>query len=231
MRALYCALLIPMLFAACHSPTRTIQPILNNRHTDTYAAMKTAPFIALAEIVESKPIGGVRDVETRPLQLFAITAGVPLVLRGSLPETITFHSWLFAGGKHGGPRLFHAGDGSLHILFLKRDGPYLHTVGNYPAHDLELHRSWAPRLVQSWKERATNYPNIFERLAHALIEAELQDDSSPRLSHYSPLDFDLQGITSRAFVQSTFESHCASDTIPAARAAACATARWAQGPR
>lgn len=220
-----------MLFAACQSPARTIQPTLSNRHTDMYAVMKTAPFIALAEIVQSKPIGGVREVEARPLKLFAITARVPLVLRGSLPDTITFHSWLFAGGKHGGPRLFHAHDGSLHSLFLKRVGPYLHTVGDYPAHDLELHRSWAPRLVQSWKDLAAKYPNIFERLTHALIEAELQDDQSPRLSHYSPLDFDLQGITSRAFVQSAFESHCASATNPAIRAAACTTARWAQGPR
>jgi len=45
---------------------------------------------------------------------------------------VTFYTWIWNSGMHGGPRLFHPNPGSVHVMFLRRESGYLHTVGDYP---------------------------------------------------------------------------------------------------
>jgi hypothetical protein len=115
--------------------------------------MKSAPSIVVAEIQDvkfvsneprevDKPPGiGGPVVPRIPLYLARMSAKVMLTLRGTETHRVQFYSCVWASGKHGGPRLFHVSPGSVHVLFLRNDSGYLHTVGDYPSYDLELRTS------------------------------------------------------------------------------------------
>lgn len=88
--------------------------------------MKSAPSIIVAEIQDAKfasneprqvdkppGIGGPM-VPRIPLYLARMSARVLLTLRGTGTTRVQFYSWVWASGKHGGPRLFH-------VLFLRND--------------------------------------------------------------------------------------------------------------
>lgn len=176
-------LAVALLMASCNSPSRAIRPVIHARDEDKYQAMKSAPVIVLAEIVKAKLVSGAREVEkpegvggpvtpTIPLHLAKISAKVLLTLRGTEGEAVEFYSWVWASGSHGGPRLFYVGPGSKHILFLREEGGYLHTVGDYPAYDLEISSVWLPEFQSEFK--STRYAK----------EADFEGAQSRRLAQW-----------------------------------------------
>jgi hypothetical protein len=134
------------------SPADAIAPAIYARDDEAAAAMKSAPLILLVKVRTVKLTGEVRVVDkppeiggpmtpTIPLHLACIRAQVRLAVRGRIRSSVRFHSWVWASGKHGGPRLFHPSPGSSHAIFLRRDGRYLHTVGDYPSYARSLRAS------------------------------------------------------------------------------------------
>jgi hypothetical protein len=81
--------------------------------------MKSAPVIVIAQVQSAsltskrpreaeKPDGIGGPMARRiPLYLAKSTAKVLLTVRGAESKSIEFYSWVWASGKHGGPRLFH----------------------------------------------------------------------------------------------------------------------------
>ena len=137
----------------CRSPRDLLQPTISAPAARAIA-MKTAPLIAVAEIQGTSVYHQPRQVEKPdgvggpmvpriPLYLAKMSAKILLPLRGKEDGRITFYSWVWASGKHGGPRLFHPGKGSVHILFLKTESGYFHTVCDYPNCDLEISSRWS----------------------------------------------------------------------------------------
>jgi hypothetical protein len=217
-----------------------LQPVIHARDEDRYEAMKSAPFIVMAEIESAKLVSNARDVEkpagvggptapTIPLHLAQISAKVLLTLRGTNLNTIEFYSWVWASGKHGGPRLFHPYPGSSHILFLRDDHGYLHTVGDYPSYDLEIPSRGVPTFISEWKSGSESRSDLFERLTTVRLGAELDTyDTSPadRWHTWSFDIHDLMGLTSPFFVASKLDSFCRNFANPFGQVAACeATAR------
>jgi len=224
-----------LLTAACNSPSRAIQPVIHARDEDKYQAMKTAPVILLAEIVGAKLVSGAREVEkpkevggpmapTIPLHLARVSARVLLTLRSTERQAVEFYSWVWVSGKHGGPRLFHVYPGSKHILFLREEAGYLHTVGDYPAYDLEIPSAWLPAFLAEWKLNRESSSDLFERIATARLRAELGTLADSRADFPFPrLDrVDLMGLTSPFFVASKLDSYCRSFPNRFGRLAACA---------
>jgi hypothetical protein len=148
--ALLSATAIPILIAnELESAWRAIRPIIHADDEQRAAAMRSAPEVFLAEIQGAELYSEPRQVEKPasvdgpllpaiPLHLARITAKPLLFLRGSDTPTVGFYSWVWVSGKHGGPRLFNPTPKSFHVLFVKPDSGYLHTVGDYPSYDIEL---------------------------------------------------------------------------------------------
>jgi hypothetical protein len=228
-------LAVALLTAACNSPSRAIRPVIHARDEDKYQAMKSAPVILLAEIVNAKLISGARQVEkpkevagpmtpTIPLHLARVSARVLLTLRGTERQAVEFYSWVWASGSHGGPRLFHVWPGSKHILFLREEGGYLHTVGDYPAYDLEVSSDWLPEFESELKSTRESSFDLFERIATVRLRAELATPGDSRADFPFPLldEVDLMGLTSPFFVASKLDSYCRSFPNRVGRLAACA---------
>ena len=220
---------------ACSSPGRTIRPVIHVREEDKYEAMKSAPSIVVAEIVSSKLISGARSVEmpreeggtrTIPLYLAQISATVRLTLRGPEYKQIQFYCWVWASGMHGGPRFFRPRPGTNHILFLQNEGGYLHTVGDYPAYDLEVRSGWVPTFVSEWRSGQENGTDPFERIADFWLRTELKAMPVIEGNYWSPDMQDLMGLTSPFFIAKELDSYCRQFANPFGRFAACeATAR------
>ena len=133
-----------LLSAGCGSPVNVIRPVIYAQDDQAASAMRSAPVILLVRITGLKLTGDVRNVEKPPevggpmvpaipLHLARITADVLLTLRGPVRATVELYSWVWASGSHGGPRLFHPNPGAIRVLFLRDEGGYLHTVGDYPS--------------------------------------------------------------------------------------------------
>jgi hypothetical protein len=213
------------------SPANRIPPVIHARDEDKYQAMKSVPLIILAEVVNAKLVSEARDVEkpqevggpmtpTIPLHLARITVKVLLTLRGTESSSVQFYSWMFASGKHGGPRLFHVSPGSSHILFLREDGGYLHTVGDYPAYDLEIPSQCLPGFISQWNEDQGNGPDLFELLATIRLRAELNQMTSFRGNYWTYDRFDLIGLTSPFFIAHKLYAFCREFPNPFGRYAA-----------
>lgn len=233
---------VPLLLAACQSPEGVIQPVVSRDVHEIGARMRSAPIIVVAEIEETWQIIATRDIakpsqefepvtRTIPLELVRTRAKVPLVLRGTAPSQITFYSWTWAGGKHGGLRLFRSNPGTAHLLFLKQEGPYLRTVGDYPAYDVELQRSCIPIFTKHWRQNRPSTLNDLERLTAALIETHLDTLESAEPPHYPPLYLDLVGLTGFDFIQAQLGVHCHEFPTSPGRASACGAWKWGEGPR
>lgn len=75
---------LALVIAGCHSPARTIRPTIYSRPEGRYQAMKSAPVIVIAEVMDYKLITGPREVldpgnalnrpRTIPLRLARISA-------------------------------------------------------------------------------------------------------------------------------------------------------------
>ncbi|MGH9628375.1 MAG: hypothetical protein ACRD7E_08565 [Bryobacteraceae bacterium] len=199
--------------------------------------MKSAPLVVFAEVVSAKLVSRARQVEkphavpgpmtpTIPLHLARISANVLLTLRGSESSNLEFYSWVWASGKHGGPRLFLPHPGSSHILFLRLEGDYLRTVGDYPAYDLEVPSPHVAEFISDWKSGREIENDLFERIAAVRIKEELESRVSIQRNYWSSDMHDFMGLTSPFFIASKLDSYCRQFPNPSGRFAACdATAR------
>ncbi len=220
-----------LLAASCHSPSWTIRPVIHDSDHDRYQAMKSAPVVVIAEVTSYKLISGFRQVARPPnplvragskvpLRLAQISANVLLPLRGHTGGPIEFYSWVWASGMHGGGRLFNYQPGYIHVLFLRWEGGYLHTVGDYPAHDLRVDRSWLPAMI-SRLQSSQDGTGPFERLVTVLLDVPAEEVNTIALGG-EPLDFPvLIELTSPFFVASHLDSMCRNFGNRFGRFAAC----------
>ncbi len=200
--------------------------------------MKSAPVILLAEFTSATPSSAIREVKkpaevggpmapTISMGLMQISARVLVTIRGSQPETVLFYSWIYAGGKHGGSRLFNPLPGSVHIVFLREDSGILHTVGDYPAYDVEVPTRWLAAFASEWNSGQNIGPDPLERIVAAHLAAEFEGVPDGEREHYSPGLQTLIGITSPFFVARQLDIMCRQLANPAGRSAACYTAAQA----
>lgn len=168
--------------AAASSPGRVILPVIYAQDDAAALAMKSAPVILLVRVTALKLTGDKRMVgmpqevgpmmPAIPLHLARVRADVLLTLRGPVWGNVEFYSWVWASGKHGGPRLFHPSQGSIHVVFLRTENRYLHTIGDYPSYDLELSPRWLPALLSEWKSSRNGDADVLERLVRLRLDAE-----------------------------------------------------------
>ena len=229
---------------ACGSPGRSIQPVIYAQDDQAALAMRSAPAILLVKITTVKLPGDMRTVvkppevggpmtPTIPLYLARIRADVLLKLRGSLGSSVEFYSWVWASGKHGGPRLFNPAPGSTHVVFLRQDGGYLHTVGDYPSYDLEISSRWLSPLLSAWDSRYESGVDPLERLVALRFRAEFEGLSNSHLRESIggqgpvPRDYyvrdlpDLVRLVGPLFVATQLDDICRHSTNPSGRFAAC----------
>lgn len=218
---------------SCASP-KQLRPVIHANDEDRYGAMKSAPIVVLAEIqktkvfeepriVEKPPGIGGPSVPAIPLYLAEISAKIILSLRGNEGGALKFYSWVWASAKHGGPRLFNPVPGSTHVLFLHKQHGYTHTVGEYPAYDLEIRSRWLPAFISQWNSRQIEGGDLMERIAAGRLRAELESVPLESQPYWLRTD-ELVGLTSQAFVTSQLDSLCQLLTNPTARRAACEAA-------
>jgi len=183
------AISIPLVLADdLERASHLIRPVIHARDEDKLAAMKSASVIVLAQVqdialfseareVEKPPEVGGPMVPVIPLYLAKISAKPLLNIRGDATGIVEFCSWVWASGKHGGARLFNPTPPSVHVLFLKDDSGYLHTVGDYPAYDIEIRARWVQEFVANWKSGYSDGAGLMERIVAIRLKAELD---SPR---------------------------------------------------
>ena len=156
-----------------------------------------------------------------PLQLARMSAKTLLTLRGSEQTDINFYSWVYALGKHGGPRLFHPGRGSIHVLFLEQNSAYLHTVCDYPNSDLEISSKWSAAFLNQWLSGYAAALDVTERIVAVRLKAEWES-SQNESSEYWRDCYDLVELTSPSFVIGQLDSLCHGTINPLGRKIACA---------
>lgn len=233
-----------LLSIACGSTARAIRPVIYASDDDAAAAMKSAPLIVLIRIAELKLTGDTRVVvkppevggpmtPTIPLDLARINAEVLLTVRGQARTTVEFYSWIWASGSHGGPRLFHPNPGAVRVVFLREEGGYLHTVGDYPSYDLELRSAWVRSIISAWNSGQGSDGDPVERLVALRLRAELEGlsenqlredfgDDGPRVNHHWIGDmFDLVRVAGPFFVMTQLDDICHNSRNSSARFAAC----------
>lgn len=195
------------------------------------AAIKSAPTILLVEIqhtklftkpleVEKPPTIGGPMVPRIPLYLAEISAKVLRTMRGGETGHIKFYSWVWASGKHGGPRLFHPLPGSAHVLFLKKDSGFLHTVGDYPNYDLEIPSGSLQKFLAEWDAGHGLGADLIKRIVGVVLEAELE--SIPQISLNFGDFAELEELTSPPFMTRQLDSICHGLTSSIGRTEACA---------
>jgi hypothetical protein len=230
--------------AACGAPGRSIQPVIYPQNDQAALAMRSAPVVLVIKITAVKLPGDMRTVAkppevggpmtpTIPLYLARIRADVLLTLRRSVGGSVEFYSWVWASGSHGGPRLFHATPGSSHVIFLRQEGGYLHTVGDYPSYDLQLSSRWLPALLSAWNSGEASGAGLLERLVALRLRAEFEGlsesqlredfrDRGPIVNHHWVTDLgDLVRIVGPFFIAAQLDDLCRHSTNPSARFAAC----------
>jgi hypothetical protein len=209
-----------------------IRPVIHT-NDDRIAAMKAAPIIIVAEIQQAKLLPGKpREVEKPPgiggpnmvripLDLAEITAKVRLTLRGPEMNNVAFYAWVYHFGKHGGPRLFNPLPGSFHIMFLRRESGYLHTVGDYPNCDLVIPSPSFPSFLSDWQTGYGQESGLMERIAAVRLGAYLENVSPQDITPNFRI-FELTELTSAPFVALQLSSHCQRLESQSLRAEACA---------
>ena len=212
-----------------------IRPIIRAKDEQKAASIRAASLVVLAEIQAVEVLEKPRDVEKPPevggpmipfipLHLARILAKPLLTLNGTANEPLEFYSWVWASGKHGGPRLFNPDPTSVHILFLIRDFGYLHTVGDYPAYDIELRLQVVKKFIANWKAGILRGADLLERIAAVLLKTELEavKETEAEGTNYWLNPWELMTLTSREFIATQLDNFCTSLTNPGGRAKACA---------
>jgi hypothetical protein len=180
--------------------------------------MKSAPVIVIAKVPNYNLVSGVTEVEQPgdvinpsrliPLRLARISANAVLALRGNVRGPMVFYSWVWTSGHHGGERLFHPYPDYSHVLFLREDGDYLHTVGDYPAYDLEIPRNWLTAILSGLRSNQENESDLFERIVNVRLRTELDTATAIYREYSPPAIGDLEGLTSKFYVASRLDSFC-----------------------
>ena len=230
--------------AAARSPGRAILPVIYAQDDQAALAMRSAPVVLVVRVTAVKLPGDTRIVEkpqevggpmtrTIPLYLARIRAKVLLTLRGPARGSVEFYSWVWASGKHGGPRLFSPSPGSSHVVFLRWESGYLHTVGDYPSYDLELSSRWLPALLSAWISGRESGTGPLERLVALRFRAEFEGLSASQLRENfgGGLQFpryyymrglpDLVRLVGPFLVATQLDDICRHATNPSGRFAAC----------
>lgn len=237
-----------LLSGSCGSPAGVIHPVIYADDDQAAAAMRNAPLILLVRIADVRTTGDVRSVAkppevggpdqpTIPLHLARINADVLLTVRDTMREpartTVQFHSWVWASGKHGGPRLFHPDPGGIRVVFLREEGGYLHTVGDYPSYDLPLRPAWVPAMVSAWKSWQASAAGPLERLVAFRLRAEIEGltdkqlrdgfgHDGPKVNHHWVTNIhELVRLVGPLFVVTQLDGLCLRSGSPPARFAAC----------
>jgi hypothetical protein len=164
-----------------------------------------------------------------PLHLAKISAKPLLYLRGSETANIEFYSWVWASGKHGGPRLFHPTPGSFHVLFAKLDSGYLHSVGDYPSYDIEIRSDCIQKFIAEWETGFLRDADLLQRIAAVWLTAyfESVDEEGAR---GRPDIYELVQLTTRGFVSGQLSRLCTNLPNPVKRWKACSEyADWKEG--
>jgi hypothetical protein len=180
--------------------------------------MRNAPLVLLAEMQSVALLGGPREVARPeemggpmapkiPLYLAKMSAKILLPLRGTETGTITLYSWVWASGMHGGYRLFRPGKGSVHILFLKSESGYLHTVCHYPNCDLEASSKWSGPFVDWWHAGYAKDLNLPERIVATRLKAGFEAIRDAR-DEFWPSPMELPDFTSPAFFLKQLQFLC-----------------------
>jgi hypothetical protein len=231
-RHLSAGIIAACLSAVAQASPQAVGPVIHARDEDKYQAMKSAPVILLAEFTSATAVSGIRDVPkplevggpmapTIPMAWVQISARVLLTMRGPERSAVQFDSWMYAGGKHGGSRLFHPSPGSVHVVFLREDNGILHTVGDYPAYDLEFPTRWLPAFISQWKSGKSLDADLFERIAAVQLQAEFESIRAAEREYFSPGMQALMGLTSPFFVAGQLDTLCRQLANPSGRFAAC----------
>ena len=132
-----------------------------------------------------------------------------------------FYSWVYHFGKHGGPRLFSPQPGSFHIMFLRRESGYLHTVGDYPNYDLVIPSKSFPSFLSVWQTGYGQESDLMERIVAVRLKAYLENVSLQDIATFFRI-YELAELTSPAFVASQINSYCQGQGNQPGRAQACA---------
>ena len=171
--------------------------------------MQSASVIVLAKVLDYKLVAGPREVEEPaqgpnpatmiPLHLAQISANAVLALRGTVRGRMRFYSWVWASGQHGGKRLFRPYPGYCHVLFLREESGYLHTVADYPAYDLALPCNRLSSIISGWQSGSGEESDLFERLVDVLLKTHLESADAIYENYEPPAMEDLVGLASDFF--------------------------------
>jgi hypothetical protein len=224
---------VPCFATDFENAWHVIRPIIHANDEQKTTAMRSASIVVLAEIQEVEVFDKPRVVEkpaavggpmvpTIPLHLARISAKRLLTIRGNGTGPLDFYSWVWASGKHGGPRLFHATPDSVHVLFLNYDSGYLHTVGDYPAYDVEVPSQFMQKFITTWEAGYLQGADLLERIAAVRLKSELESVRGTEAVAYSSRVWELAVLTSVEFVVSQLSTLCTTLANPGGRATACA---------
>jgi hypothetical protein len=215
----------------CRSPRDVIRPVIHT-NDDRISAIKSAPIIVVAEIqharllsdkprlVEKPPNIGGPETPRIPLYLAEISARVALTVRGSEMSDITFYTWVWNSGMHGGPRLFHPQPGSVHVMFLQRDSRYLRTVGDYPNYDVEIPSRLFPSFLKVWRTGYGPEPDLVDRIVAVLLKTYFESSSRQEVIYVRTRE--LAQLTGPSWFASQLNRLCHDVENSAGRAQACA---------
>jgi hypothetical protein len=221
-----------LVTVGCRSPRDVIRPVIH-ANDDRIAAMKAAPIVIVAEMHGVKLLPGEPRAVEKPqgiggpvspevlLDLAEISAKVRLTLRGPELNDFVFYAWVYHFGTHGGPRLFQPNPGSVHVMFLKRESGYLHTVGDYPNYDIEIPSSLFPSFLAVWRTGYGQDANLVDRSVAVLLKSYFEI-GFPEASPYPIVRTrELAQLTGPAWFASQLDRLCHDLGNPAGRAAAC----------
>ncbi len=207
-------------------------------------AMRSAPVILAIEVIDRTMTADVRTVGkpaetggavvyTIPLHLARIRAKVLLTLRGTAGKEVEFYTWLWASGKHGGRRLFNPFPETRHVVFLRQEGEYLHTVGDYPAHDLVLYSRLVPEILPIWRSTSEFADDPVTRFVVCRLRAEFDTPRARQLiapeedpdwvpTEYGSYDTsDLIRLMGDLFIANQMDNFCRNSTDRFGRISAC----------
>jgi hypothetical protein len=108
----------------------------------------------------------------------------------------------------GGERLFHPYPDYCHLLFLRKEGNYVHTVGDYPAYDVQIGCQLLPAILSHLQSNSDKESDLFERFVTAFLRTGLE---TPKAIYRDsePFPFvDLVGLTSEFYVARRLDSLC-----------------------
>lgn len=214
------------------SAERVIRPVTHTGSGDRERAMRSASRIVVAEILQSRIVGGPRnlvrlgntasspaDVEIS-LYLAKLSIKPLLTLRGEHEGVKEIYGWIWNSGKHGGSRLFQPTPGTVHIFFLTTTAGFVHPVGDYPGYDIPIRPVYLEPVLTNLRASSDD-PELFQRIVGAMLHSEL-DAATTFSPNYSP-GLESASLSTPFYVANLLADYCLHGRNPAGRLAACKT--------